>query len=198
MLLAGIAPSRAPAQSPDEIKRAVATMRQAGDEFMALITDLSGEQWTFHSAQSRRTIGEEAEHIALSEYELVQNVILERAVKRPKQPELAKNLAGKEQKIKERMLDPKGAVERYEPKARLKTKAEVLEFFERAHRQNLKSLQATPELGLHVARHPHPDYADMTALQWFYYVAYHNTRHGNQIKAIMADPAFPGGPRQAR
>lgn len=190
------APASFQAQSKADIDRAVGVVDEAGKSFIRLIRDLTDEQWHFKSSILQRSIGEEAEHVALAEHELLTKVIAE-AVKAPAQPEAAKKLAGKEKKIRDLMLNPDEPAERYKPKGRLKTKAEVIEFFERSHRETMKALKSTPDLGLHVKRHPHKDYQELTTLQWFYYMAYHNQRHCKQIEQIMADAMFPGGAKQA-
>ncbi len=185
--------SRASAQDANQIAAVRKTLEGAGKTFLGLIENLTDEQWTFKPAGARHTIGEEAEHVALSENDLQQ--VIRQAMKGPKNPELAKALAGKEKKVKEMMLNPETHAERYKGKGRLKTKPEVVEYFTRAHDYALKNIEKTPELSLHVLAHPHKDYKDLTAYQWYYYIAYHNLRHCQQSEDIMADASFPGGPR---
>jgi hypothetical protein len=181
------------AQDASQIAAARKTLDEAGKTFLGLIENLTDEQWNFKPAGARHSIGDEAEHVALSENDL-QHVILQ-AMKGPKNPEAAKLLAGKEKRVKEMMLNPETHAENYKPKGRLKTKPEVVEYFTRAHTYALNALEKTPELSLHVLAHPHKDYQDLTAYQWYYYIAYHTLRHCQQLEEIMADADFPGGPR---
>jgi len=184
----------AAAQTPGEIDTLQKAMRTAGETFRGLVQNLTDEQWNFLSSGSPHTIGHVAEHVALSENDLQR--IVDRAIQAGQVPDAAKSLQGKEDKIRDLMLSPDTAAESYKPRNKLNTKAEALEYFNRAHNRALQGASKTPDLDLYVFRHPHPDYSDLTALQWYYYIAYHNLRHCKQIEAIMADANFPGGPRK--
>jgi hypothetical protein len=183
------------AQDAAQIAAVRKTFEEAGTTFLGLIQNLTEEQWKFKPAGAHHSVGDEAEHVALSENDL-QHVILQ-AMKGPVNREAAKLLAGKEKRVKEMMLNPETQAENYKPKGKLKTQPEVVEYFTRAHDYALNALQKTPELSLHVLGHPHKDYNDLTAYQWYYYIAYHTLRHCKQIEQITADASFPGGPRKS-
>ena len=193
MMVALLSGVPATAQDAAQIAAARKTLDEAGKAFLGLIENLTEEQWNFKPAGGRHSIGDEAEHVALSENDL-QHVILQ-AMKSPVNPEASKLLAGKEKKVREMMLHPETPAENYKPKGKLKTRPEVIEYYNRAHTYALNSIEKTPELSLHVLAHPHPDYQDLTAYQWYYYIAYHTLRHCQQLEKIMADAGFPGGPR---
>jgi len=53
------------------------------------------------------------------------------------------------------------------------------------------------DLDLHVSEHPVSEVGLLTALQWFYYIAYHRERHIRQIEAIKSHPEYPRVARSA-
>jgi hypothetical protein len=182
------------AQDAAQIETARKTLEEAGKKFLGLIQGLTAEQWSFKPATGRHSIGEEAEHIALSENDLQR--VIQQVMTSPKNLESAKKLAGKEKKIRDLMLSADTNPENFKSPEKLKTLPEVLEYFNRAHGRALKALVSTPDLSAHVLNHPHPDYRSLTAYQWYFYLAYHNLRHCKQIEDVMADAKFPGGPRR--
>lgn len=184
-----LAPASSQAEPPAEIQRALQALRESGETFIQLIEPLTEEQWNFQSPNFRRTIGEEAEHISLSEHDLIGVVV--KAMNTDADPAKARALAGKEDEVRDFMLNPEDRAEAFKVQHRLKSKPEVQEFFPRAHRRALRVLEGTAELGVHIYKHPSPKYGELTALQWFYYITYHKLRHCEQIKMIMAEPDFP-------
>ena len=200
LLLAGLwllamPASRAHAQTPAELDDVRKLIREANETFVQLIENITDAQWTFKSGKFRRTIGEEAEHIALAENDL-QGVVAN-ALQADKDLAKAKTLAGKEKMVRTQMLSPQKRAEFFKPPNRLKSKAEVQEFYRRAHRSLLRSIELAPDLEGHIYQHPNKKYGDLTALQWYYYIAYHKLRHCEQIKQIMAQPDLPGGAQKS-
>ena len=188
--------SRALAQSSSKTEAVLKVHQESHETFLKLIENISDEQWRFKSSKLRHTIGEEAEHIALAENDL-QKVVL-RALDSVKDLARAEALAGKENKVRRLMLSPQRRAESFKPPNRLKSEAEVHEFYRRAHRSLLRGIEAQPELEGYIYEHPNKklQYGELTALQWYYYIAYHKLRHCEQIKEIMAQPDFPGGARK--
>lgn len=200
LLLAGLwllamPASRAHAQTPAELADVRKLIGEANETFVQLIEDITDAQWTFKSGKFRRTIGEEAEHIALAENDL-QGVVAN-ALQADKDLAKAKTLAGKEKMVRTQMLSPQKRAEFFKPPNRLKSKAEVQEFYRRAHRSLLRSIELAPDLEGHIYRHPNKKYGDLTALQWYYYIGYHKLRHCEQIRQIMAQPDLPGGAQKS-
>ena len=185
----------AAAQSDDEIKAVLQELKSSADEFVKLIEPLTEEQWNFKPQQFRHTIGHEAEHIALAENDLQR--IVQQALEADSDPVSANALAGKEEKVKNLMLHPERRAETYKVPGRLNSKPEVQEFFGRAHRNLIQLLESSSELKTHIYKHPNSAYDELTALQWFYYIAYHKRRHSEQIRGIMALPEFPSGSASA-
>lgn len=184
-----LAQDRAHAQSETEIAAARKTLEDAAAKFRSLIKDLTEAQWNFKTEPRAHSIGEEAEHVAQAQQEL--QYVIGKAVTEPAKPEVAKKLGAKERTLRKLLLEGEQKAESYKPPHRLKTKAEVLEYFNTAHGKALTLLRTTPDLGTHTFTHPVVEYGDLTALQWFYYMAYHNLKHCMQIAQIMAHQDFP-------
>ena len=174
-----------------EVQEASKVMQEAADRFLSLMEEISEEQWDARAASIRHSIGEEAEHIALAHQDLQNQVV--KAMRAPAQPGKAKELEGKEVQLRQLMLQASKRAEAYLPPQKLKTKPEVLEFFNAAHRKALQKLrEGGATLKVHVFKHPSPKYGDLTALQWFHYIAYHNMRHCHVIKTILANTESAG------
>ena len=193
MMNAGAPP--AAAQTDAQVQAALKELKESAETFLDLIEPLTQEQWDFRAQGVRRSIGNEAEHIALAENDLQR--IVQRALDAEADPVRAKQLAGKEKEVKDLMLSPERRAEFFKVPGRLNSKAEVQEFFRRAHRNAVQLLESSENLGTHIHEHPNEKYGALTGLQWFYYITYHKLRHCEQIKAIMARPDFPTGQSSA-
>ncbi len=173
-----------------------ALLEKSAKEFLDAINDVNEQQWDFKGNGVRHSIGEEAEHVCFAEQEL-QRVIIS-ALKSPADPKRAAALKGKEETVRALMLEGEKSPENFEPRGRLNSKLEVLEYFPQAHKKLMALLAGSKDLSTHIYKHPSKKYGDLTALQWFYYVAYHKERHVKQIEAIKAHADYPGRVRTAR
>ena len=182
-----------PSQPTAEALEARKVLQASADSFLAVLERVEEADWNFRPKGFRHTLGQEAEHAALAHQEL-QGVVT-KALRREPQPERAKALEGKEEMIRERMLDSERKAENYAVKNSLRSKAEVVEFFQAAHKKALRLLGAVPDPGVHIYKHPHSKfYGELTGLQWFYYIAYHCERHANQMLKMIEHPEFTGEP----
>ena len=169
-----------------EVQEASKVMQEAADRFLSLMEEVNEDQWDARTAGIRHSIGEEAEHIALAHQSLQYQVA--KAMRAPERPEKAKELEGKEVQIRQQMLDATKRAEGYKPPQKLKTKPEVVEFFNAAHRKAMEKLrEGGSALAVHVFKHPSRKYGDLTGLQWFHYIAYHNMRHCHVIETILTN-----------
>lgn len=191
LALAHVGAAPAAAQLDAQAQAVLKELKASGETFLDLIEPLTQEQWDFKPQGLRRSIGNEAEHIALSENDLQR--VVQQALDADADPAKAKELAGKEKEVKDHMLNPERNAEFFKVPGRLNSKAEVQEFFRRAHRNAVQLLESSEDLGMHIHKHPNEKYGELTGVQWFYYITYHKLRHCNQIKAIMARPDFPTG-----
>ena len=182
-----------PLQPTAEALQARKVLQASADRFLAVLERVEEVDWNFRPKGFRHTLGQEAEHAALAHQEL--QVVVTKALRREPQPERAKALEGKEEMIRERMLDSAQKAESYAVKNSLRSKAEVLEFFQAAHKKALRLLAAVPDPGVHIYKHPHSTfYGELTGLQWFYYMAYHCERHAEHMLKMIEHPEFTGQP----
>ena len=104
----------------------------------------------------------------------------------------SRTLSGKEEFLRERMLDPENKAESYAVKNILQSKAEVAEYFKTAHRKALQVIRVVPDPSLYVYKHPSETYGELTGLQWLYYLVYHGERHVIWLEKMLDHPEFPG------
>ena len=180
---AGRPPARAAAQTA-----AVEKLLNDGKErFLKRIQAVNNSEWNLRINQFPHTIGEEAEHVALSENDL-QRVVEEALLQGPR-PTLAEPLKGKEEMLREFFAD--SAAENYRPQKTLINIPEVLEYYGKANRSLMKLLVRSDDLDETVYEHPNDEIGYLTGRQWFYYIAYHRLRHIEQIEAVMSHEDFP-------
>ena len=194
-LLAGS--STAAAQTKAEFDKAAKLLDDGKKRFLELINKVNEEQWNAHAPGIRHSIGEEAEHIALSENEL-QQVILA-SLRSPEQPAASERLKGKIALIEEVLLGKDAVAEAYTPPKKLINRDEVLEFYGAANRKLTALLDSSRDkpMAQHVYEHPNGKVGELSGLQWFYYIAYHRERHIRQIEALLVHPAIPGSTQSA-
>ena len=185
-LLVGPAILQAEASVDDVEKQ----LKALGDHVNALLDRTDEVYWRFKPTGFRHSIGEEMEHLALAHQDL--QGVLVRALKKGEQAEKAETLSGKEEFLRERMLDPENKAESYKVKNILQSKAEVAEYFKTAHRKALEVIRAVPDPSLYVYKHPSNTYGSLTGLQWLYYLVYHGERHAIWIEKMLDHPEFPG------
>ncbi len=182
-----------PSQARAEVLEARKVLQASADRFLAVLDRFEEVDWNFRPKGFRHTLGQEAEHAALAHQEL--QAVVAKALNREDQPERAKALVGKKDLIRKRMLDSGRKAENYSVKNTLRSKAEVVEFFQAAHEKALRLLAAAPNPGVRIYKHPHSNfYGELTALQWFYYIAYHCERHAVRMLEMIEHPDFTGEP----
>ena len=167
MALTHVSAASASAQTDAQVQAALKELKASGETFLKLIEPLTQEQWDFRPQGVRRSIGNEAEHVALSENDLQR--VVQQALDAEADPAKAKQLAGKEKEVKEQMLNPERSAEFFKVPGRLNSKAEVQEFFQRAHRNAIQLLESSEDLGTHIHEHPNEKYGELTGIQWFYH-----------------------------
>ncbi len=161
-----------------------------GDHVNALLDRTDEVYWQFKPTGFRHSIGDEMEHLALAHQDL-QGVFV-KALKKGEQAEKAESLSGKEEFLRERMLDPENKAENYKVKNILRSKAEVAEYFKTAPRKALEVIRIVDDPSLYVYKHPSDTYGELTGLQWLYYLVYHGERHVVWIEKMLDHPEFAG------
>lgn len=155
--------------------------------FLKRIQAVNESEWDLRIGQFRHTIGEEAEHVALSENDL-QRLVEEALLEGPR-PSLAAPLKGKEEMLREFFTN--SSVENYRPQKKLINLPEVLEYYGKANRTLMELLADSNGLDEVVYEHPNNEIGHLTGLQWFYYIAYHRLLHIKRIEARMTHEDFP-------
>jgi hypothetical protein len=198
LLLSALAAAPLAAQTKAEYDKVQKLLEDGSKRFLELIGKTTDEQWNARAPGIRHTIGEEAEHIALSENELQQVVL--GALRSPEQPAAVERLKGKEAVVEEVLLGKDAVAEAFDAPGKIANRAELLEFYAAANRKLMTLLESSREqpLAMHVYVHPNEKIGELNGLQWLYYIAYHRERHIRQIEALLVNPAIPGSVQSAQ
>jgi DinB family protein len=177
----------------DEKAKAIKMLLDSQKEFLSYVEKLSDEQWNARPTPFKWTVGETAEHIALSEGLLFG--AMERALATPVNPDWETKSAGKEKLLDGLLAGRQGRAQAPEPIQPLKRKmsrADIMTLFKEGRAKSLKFIETTDLLlKAHTLDHPFPVFGTLNAYQWFLYIPAHNLRHNKQIAEIMSKPAFP-------
>ncbi len=93
----------ATAPAADDKAELKALLTKSGEDFLAVIDNVNEEQWNFKGSGLRHSIGEEAEHICFAEQDLQR--VIHSALRADADPERAKALQGKEEKVRALLLE---------------------------------------------------------------------------------------------
>jgi hypothetical protein len=179
--------------TPEEKAKAIKMLHDSHNELLGYVEKLTDAQWNFRPAPFKWTVGETAEHIALSEGLLFG--AMERALAAPANPDWEKKTANKEAVLDGVLAARKGkanAPEPIQPLKRKMTRAEIMTLLKEGRAKSLKFIETTDlPLKAHTLDHPFPVFGTLNAYQWFVYIPAHNLRHNKQIAEIMSNPNFP-------
>lgn len=176
------------AGSREEVR---ALLIENADRFEEALQDVNESQWSYQAPAQRHTIGALAEHTAISTNDL--QTIVQRALDAGPQPDVAKTLTGEVELVKGIMLSVEQPPENFKPAGRLATKADIDEYYPQVRAKALALLDSARNPELCVYGHPSRRIDQLTAVQWFYYIAYLIQAHTEQIERIKADPGYPQG-----
>jgi hypothetical protein len=172
----------------DEVK---ALLLRTSLQFEASIKDITEPQWNYRASNQKHTIGALAEHAAISANDL--QTMVQKALDAGAQPELAETLSGQVAVVRDVMLSVEQPPDNFRPAGRLLTKEDIHEYFPQVKGKALALLAAASDPEIHVYRHPSRRIGNLTAVQWFYYIAYLVQAHTEHIERIKADPGYPNG-----
>lgn len=176
----------AQAGSRDDVR---ALLSRTSLQFEASIKDVTERQWNYRAANEKHTIGSLAEHTAISANDL--QTMVQKALDAGAQPELAETLSGQVAVVRDVMLSVEQPPDNFRPAGRLLTKDDIHEYFPQVKGKALALLAAASDPEIHVYRHPSRRIGNLTAIQWFYYIAYLVQAHTEHIERIKADPGYP-------
>ena len=177
----------------EERAKAVKMLLDSQKEFLSYVEKLTDEQWNARPTPFKWTVGETAEHIALSEGLLFG--AMERALATPINPDWETKTAGKEKILDNLLAARQGRAQAPEPIQPLKRKmsrAEIMTLFKEGRAKTMKFIETTDlPLKAHTLDHPFAVFGTLNAYQWLLYIPAHNLRHNKQIAEVMSKPAFP-------
>jgi hypothetical protein len=159
--------------------------------FIEALAPVSTAQWNFKPAPDRWSVGEIAEHIALSE-DMIYSLITEEIVKSPADPGKKAAPPVTDAYVHERDLDRSHKAKAPEyliPTHRWKDKEELLAVFLKSRGRSIAYLQDTRE-DLRVHFQPSP-IGTLDAFQWFLFMSSHTERHLKQMEEVKLDPNYP-------
>ena len=159
--------------------------------FIEALAPVSTAQWNFKPAPDRWSVGEIAEHIALSE-DMIYSLITEEIVKSPADPGKKAAPPVTDAYVHERDLDRSHKAKAPEyliPTHRWKDKEELLAIFLKSRGRSIAYLQDTRE-DLRVHFQPSP-IGTLDAFQWFLFMSSHTERHLKQMEEVKLDPNYP-------
>ena len=167
-------------------------LSESRDKVLISTDQLSVEQWTFRQNKESWSIGDNVEHLGLVEPILFGQVTS--ALVSDVNPNWAEATAGKENLLKEKLLDR--STRRDAPNAVLPAGGVEPAYARRVFKEHRDvSLQFTLEtvkpLKAHTADHRRPVYGTLNAYQWLLFIAYHTLRHVEQIADVTCAPGFP-------
>jgi len=182
-----------PKLTPEERATAIKLLKQSEKEFLDLVENLTDEQWNFRPAPFKWTVGETAEHIALSEG-LLYGVVQQALSSKPN-PDWETKTAGKEVALEKILAARTGRAKApapIQPMNKKMTRAEIMAKFKEGRAQSLKFIETTDaSFKDHTFDNPFPVFGTLNAYQWFLYIPQHNFRHNKQIAEVKANPNFP-------
>ena len=167
-------------------------LSESRDKVFISTDQLSVKQWTFRQNKESWSIGDNVEHLGLVEPILFGQVTS--ALVSDVNPSWAEATAGKENLLKEKLLDR--STRRDAPNAVLPVGSVEPAYARRVFKEHRDvSLQFTLEtvkpLKAHTADHRRPVYGTLNAYQWLLFIAYHTLRHVEQIADVTCAPGFP-------
>ena len=179
--------------TPEEKAKAIKMLTDSQNEFLSYVEKLTDAQWNARPIPFKWTVGETAEHIALSEGLLFN--AMERALASPVNPEWETKTAGKD-KILDNLLAARqgraAAPEPIQPLKRKMSREDIMKMFKEGRAKSFKFIETTDApLKAHTLDHPFPVFGTLNAYQWFLYIPAHNLRHNKQIAEVMNHSAFP-------
>jgi hypothetical protein len=158
--------------------------------FLDAVSGLSEAQWKFKPGPDRWSVAEVAEHLVVTEdriFGLIEKILAEPAqtgkpAERVKDETILKTIADRSSKFQ--------APEMIRPTGRFPDRQTTADAFRQRRDRTIEFIQTTPkELREHFAAHPVAGALD--AYQWALLMSAHTDRHVQQMREVMADPAFP-------
>jgi len=175
-----------------ERERAMSELHATRKQFLDSIAGLSDAQWNFKPSPGVWSVGEVAEHIAISE-DMIFKAVTEQVMKTPAAPEKKSEVHGKDELVLEKTVDRSmkfQAPEMLRPTHRWPTAQAVTDHFKESRDRTIAYVENTQDdLRDHFLEHPALKLLD--GYQWILLISAHSHRHTLQIEEVKANPHFP-------
>lgn len=190
-LLLALLPAYGSAQTLTAAERARALQELNASEaaFLHAINNLTDTQWNFKSARGSWSIAQCAEHIVLSEGDLLD--LIEKLAASPFVPTKGGRRADDVvvAQVRDRSKKYKAPQELL-PENRWPDRNALIAEFE-ARRARTTAFVRTTQQDLRLRFKPHPVYGTLDAYQWILLLSAHTDRHTAQIQEIKKAPGYP-------
>lgn len=175
-----------------ERDRAMSELHATRKQFLDSVAGLSEAQWNFKPDANTWSIAECAEHIAVSEDNIMQ-LVRKNALSSPATPEKKAEVKVTDEALLKMVVDRSQkfqAPEMLRPTHRWATQAALIEHFKGSRDANIAYIQTTQDdLRSHFA--PHPVFKLLDAYQWVLLISGHSARHTAQINEVKTNPGYP-------
>jgi hypothetical protein len=194
LLSACAAPRAAAPPSADPARdraRLGAHLEESRRAFVESVKGLSDAQLRWKPAPERWSVLETAEHIALAE-ERIYNNIHDKVLATPLTPELRARLSPDDDRIPRALADrsrKRHAPEALVPTGRFASIDDLVAAFEKSRARTVELAQSDADLRGHAMEHP--ALGPIDGYQWLLFLSSHCARHTAQINEVKADPGFP-------
>ena len=172
--------------------RALSELQGTRKLFLDAVAGLSDAQWNFKPDARTWSIGECAEHIALSEDELLA-MVTDKIMKSPAEPARKAEAKGRDETVLKTVADRSKKAQAppsLTPSHKWKSRQELIEHFKQSRDRTLDYVRTTPDsLRSHFA--PNGAMGTLDAYQYILLISAHTGRHVEQINEVKANPKYP-------
>jgi hypothetical protein len=191
LAVCSLAPGFAEPLTQGERDRALSELYASRKQFLDSIAGLSEAQWDFKPARNVWSIGECAEHIAVTEDFL--SALIPKLMQGPAEPEKRAETKGKDEIVLNGSRDRTQkfqAPEMLVPQRRWATQAALTDHFKQSRDRMLDYVRTTQDdLRNHFSQHP--VFKIMDAYQLILMMAGHCERHTAQLNEVKQNANFP-------
>ena len=186
------APVYAAGLSEGERGRALSELHASRKLFLDSLEGVSQTQWNFKPNPQAWSVGECAEHIALSE-DMLFDLVTKKIMASPADPSKRAEVKGKDEVVLKTIADRSHkaqAPEMLQPKRTFASREALIQHF-RESRERLLEYVRTGQDDLRVHFAPHPAAGLLDGYQWILLLSAHTARHTAQIQEVKDSPGYP-------
>jgi DinB superfamily len=180
-----------------EVEKAILleTLRRGGEAFLHSVVGVSEATSRLRPAESRWSVLECAEHVAVAEEVMLALVTGKRKPRNAEEPKRDGRIlrSGTDRSMR---FD---ASDQSRPRGRFSTLAEAVAHFQMVRERTLRLVQETSEdLRATEVTHPHHVVGVISTYECLLLMGSHAQRHALQIEEVKSSPAYQTGPRTER